>query len=1416
MHYTSWTIVSLVTWLGFACGELGSLEFEVRAAWKNTPFLANLIESVAAHNESWYESAVAAYVGFDEDSSYDSSEVSEEAIYQRIMAQLPAELKDFINFDSVYKTHSPRIATHYRQFEETYGGNRLKKLEKTCATDSFGAKVPLFNGHPHSFLVFNDKIYCSPEDIYALQTQDTSDYTPLEIDRVIGTHTNAPVVVLYGVPGSPSTLAFLRHLMADSQAGKLRFVWRYLPATNIGDSMVGYGVQLKLSNDTAPNHTGDELCMSVLAEKSANELYYHLRDIVRSPLSKLNTADDKVRQLFYDAKDKNARLGLTKASNGIYINGAIIPKAELSVYSLVAKIKTELTRMKTIKSLGFTTTQARALLEKFALLSAVKDVQYRKGNTIMGGNDNRFRVYQDEGVILFNDIESDNNYVDYTTDAHVAYLEQSKGLRVGQIPPLRQNVHDLIFVVNPSNKKQLEVFFTLAKVILDRGIPQQVGLLPLITNETDEAVARAVHFLFTKGSPQEALGFLYKCLQAEKGREEIAALAGTIPVPSEYHAPRFTESTSCYSIDKPSVVVNGVIYELQSPGWQTAMVNQLSQDVMVLKRHLETNSQTNMKQILYENASKFRNLRIAPQDPSTIIYKEITADLVLHSSTLKMKAEATNELPGTVWLFGDYTTSRVLEQLDVLLKFIKREKRFQIKMIHTGINEGFLEKVLSGIKDTQNLDTKGHKILLENIKQLVGSASSHGTTSSTAQLLLERNNLPLSYPYILFNSRFFRLDTKFDLKEISLLASYDSKQRMSIMKDLVGAYKDIFDLKSLMDFAPRKDKEAWFDLLSSLVTTLYYNSEYITSGDANRFDFSGLAYENSIILHNDEDEVEIVVIIDPMDFYSRKLVETVHAVKDFKSVNIKILMHPSEENTEETECVYSSLIPSASPQFNHQEMYMDERSIHIRGPKDVSTSLTIDAPLSWQIVPLLSSKDLDLLKFNLSEDKWVVYELKNLITDGYAKDILTGSSPSGAVLRIEQTNFNQDTAVLGSLGYFQFRTPPGIFQLKTRCLADSEQCYDLFSAAKSFNSSREIVSLAVVPVFSLSGLQITPRLQIGVKKQEETKPQGSKLNFWSSKSVENTGEDINIFTIASGELYEQLLSIMVASATSHTKRLVKLWLLEDFLSPKFKLALPTLATKYGFSYEFISYKWPIWLRSQQLVLRTVWGYKILFLDALFPQDLKRVIFIDADQVLRADLMELMEIDLQGAPYGFTPMCESKEEMKGYQFWKQGYWAQMLQNDLKYHISALFVVDLEEFKKRRVGDRLRAHYQKLSSDPNSLRNLDQDLPNNLQRHVPIYSLPPEWLWCDTWCAKEELGRAKAIDLCNDPTSTEDKIVRAKRVISEWKNYDEEFSGVLAQSSMDYCQRPEKLEDFQLTLEDDDSVEADDSDYFHDEL
>lgn len=96
------------------------------------------------------------------------------------------------------------------------------------------------------------------------------------------------------------------------------------------------------------------------------------------------------------------------------------------------------------------------------------------------------------------------------------------------------------------------------------------------------------------------------------------------------------------------------------------------------------------------------------------------------------------------------------------------------------------------------------------------------------------------------------------------------------------------------------------------------------------------------------------------------------------------------------------------------------------------------------------------------------------------------------------------------------------------------------------------------------------------------------------------------------------------------------------------------------------------------------SYKILFLDVLFPLELERVIFVDSDlvspfdprfratiltvisQIVRSDLKELVDLDLEGAPYAYAPMGNDREETKGFRFWDQGYWKDHLRGQ-PYHI-----------------------------------------------------------------------------------------------------------------------------------------------------
>lgn len=401
-------------------------------------------------------------------------------------------------------------------------------------------------------------------------------------------------------------------------------------------------------------------------------------------------------------------------------------------------------------------------------------------------------------------------------------------------------------------------------------------------------------------------------------------------------------------------------------------------------------------------------------------------------------------------------------------------------------------------------------------------------------------------------------------------------------------------------------------------------------------------------------------------------------------------------------------------------------------------------------------------------------------------EILPDGSTATIVNKQDQSNDNissntasslhySDTLVMKNLGYWQIHANPGIWELNIAKNTKGAEMYNILSTEDYDNGSKSFMELAdstttTIPSKKLVMKDFVHRPEFLLVRRRPEYIKGADnvlLGDISNPIADNKNDDnddiIHVFSLATGHLYERLLKIMMLSVTKRTSSRVKFWLFENYLSPSFKSSARHMANKIGCDIEFVTYKWPEWLRGQSEKQRIIWGYKILFLDVLFPLNVKKIIYVDADQVVRGDLKELWDYDLKGAPYGYVPFCTSRESTLGYQFWRSGFWKSHLRHK-PYHISALYVVDLHLFRRTLVGDKLRQTYQQLSADPNSLANLDQDLPNFAQHDVPIHSLPQEWLWCETWCSDETKVDAKTIDLCNNPDHKENKVSMAKRIIS----------------------------------------------------
>jgi len=534
---------------------------------------------------------------------------------------------------------------------------------------------------------------------------------------------------------------------------------------------------------------------------------------------------------------------------------------------------------------------------------------------------------------------------------------------------------------------------------------------------------------------------------------------------------------------------------------------------------------------------------------------------------------------------------------------------------------------------------------------------------------------------------------------------------------------------------------------------------------------------------------EIVAALNPLGKDTQKLAPVLQFLAQMFPISLKLILYPPSKMGELPYTnFYRYVLNDGIMTGSNSGLSLQSkpRAVFDKLPQKQLLTMKLDTPEAWLMEPVTSGHDLDNMKLSkiAQNSIYAGFKVAKLYVQGNCGEQASRQPPRGLQLQLKTAQQSvSDTLVMANLGYFQLKASPGAFNLS---IVDGRS-----SELYSIHEGKGLVQAPAGGAFTMTVDSFTGRhISLKVQKREGKEdqdlleaPEGVTRDLWGRLQAKLWGtetqklkhkssdETINIFSLASGHLYERFMRIMMLSVVKNTKSPVKFWMLKNFLSANFTDLVPKMAKKYNFKYELVTYQWPQWLQAQTEKQRIIWGYKILFLDVLFPLDVKKVIYIDADQVVKADIKELYDMSLDGAPLAMVPMGDSRKETEGFRFWKQGFWKSHLAGK-PYHISALFVADLQMFRAVAAGDQLRIVYEQLSKDKNSLANLDQDLPNYAQHQIPIYSLPKDWLYCASWSSDADLKTAKTVDLCNNPLTKTPKLEMAKKIIPEWADLDAE--------------------------------------------
>uniref|UniRef100_A0A1B6BXN7 UDP-glucose:glycoprotein glucosyltransferase n=1 Tax=Clastoptera arizonana TaxID=38151 RepID=A0A1B6BXN7_9HEMI len=1103
-------------------------------------------------------------------------------------------------------------------------------------------------------------------------------------------------------------------------------------------------------------------------------------------------------------------LNLQPSDTALFLNGIFFDMDLVDAMSIIESIRQEMRVLEGLHTSGIT---ERSMLRTLLNLDLSNS----------GGGNYAIDI-RDSAVQWVNDIEQDSQYRRWSS----SLMDLLRPTFPGMLRSVRKNLYSVVVIGDPS-KKDVWPLLKLLESFYVHLAPLRLGLIFSVdsTATGDEnggvALLNAFNYISEVKDAYQGLSFITDVYAtAKKDDQDIQPEDVKKLLRTRFHSADINEifgPDTDYDTGRklaadfvqrsgfrtlPQVLLNGIPLpekSLNNDEFEEAVLTEIMKQTPSLQKAVykgELSDGDNVVDYIMNqpNVMPRLNERILNTDKSRYLDlsgSESSAVLIENMKYITSKHHTSSIQPLTYWLVVDLTKSESRTMLVSALEQMRSSGSIRIGLIvnnESSITDDKLHKtVLAAVHSGQPINTV-LKILGDADNVLSGNKdhTHYGivdldVSEIEENLKIQSNfvqkvlDFPAGARAVICNGRVLgplSSDEDFTFDDFSLLERFSMSAHIDKIQTALKTKAEDGEIMSS-------------DMLMKAVSLLVSRPQ-----SRSRFSLPDLAENHSVIKlpakSTTEPALDIAVMMDPVSRGAQKLGPILSLLQQTVNCDIRVFFNCVEKNSDMPLKSFYRYVIEPEVQFTPEgKLAAGPIARFSNMPSAPLLTQNMHVPDNWLVESVASPYDLDNIR--LEEVESVVhsqFELENLLLEGHCFEATMNNPPRGlqVTLGTESQPVKVDTIVMSNLGYFQLKANPGAWILRLR-QGRSSEIFDITSHEGSDTPENSTDIKVLISSFKSHVLKLKVTKKPGMSGADllgEDHPQESGL--WSSitstfstkeETADTSDETINIFSVASGHLYERFLRIMMLSVLKHTKSPVKFWFLKNYLSPTFKDFLPRMAKEYGFQYELVQYKWPRWLHQQTEKQRIIWGYKILFLDVLFPLDIKKIIFVDADQVVRADMKELVDFNLGSAPYGYTPFCDSRKEMDGFRFWQQGYWRNHLQGR-KYHISALYVVDLKRFRLIAAGDRLRGQYQALSQDPNSLSNLDQDLPNNMIHQVLIKSLPQEWLWCETWCDDQSKQFAKTIDLCNNPLTKEAKLTAAMRIISEWKDYDEEIKRV----------------------------------------
>lgn len=508
----------------------------------------------------------------------------------------------------------------------------------------------------------------------------------------------------------------------------------------------------------------------------------------------------------------------------------------------------------------------------------------------------------------------------------------------------------------------------------------------------------------------------------------------------------------------------------------------------------------------------------------------------------------------SIRLVGDLDSQAMITQMAAALDAMRPGvESFRLSFIHTGSEDGFVARWLLSVMHAGTLSSISPQELSAALKSADREAALSRLSSEHETVPKELSWQPIASAFLLFsqmdheagitmliNGHILSDVSGFRTRDLEEALAWERAEHVDALLEAVNVPEGPPDVRSqVVEFGVSVVGMAFTEALDK-GGALKPSQDRLPVALAMQAR-AGLTFSHG----HPSSSIHVTAVLNPLDSKASHIASLLHMLASMAGVRLTVMMNPHLRVTSLPLQKFTRYDMRVTPEFDANGDEVAPVTVFQDLPATSVLTMQLHAPRTLVTMAEEALYDLDNLRLaDVNGVMRAVYSVNSVLIEGHTR-AEQEPTPRGLQLTLstDDDSITLDTIVMETLGYFQFRSQPGRWKLSIRT-GRSAELYEMETVgAWGWQSPSVHITGPDVVLDQLSGLLIFPVVRKRIGKERESlvadvTETGRKdlVNHVKSNMREfvsllrgrkNPHADVNIFTIASGHLYERMTYIMI-------------------------------------------------------------------------------------------------------------------------------------------------------------------------------------------------------------------------------------------------------------------------------------------------